>query len=213
MCNPIQMSSARQNALTTSILAEIIPVFTASQQACGAVVYGQQPQEITWILRKMVADLPGANREIHQDSVPVLPVYVRMRTILADDNVLSIMLCCMAETVKDAYCDAGMETLLEPPSWEKIMKVPNSEFIRYLRYVQREGRCRLVLVLDGITEMLPLISEGRLSGGVMKFFKSLIDMGICSYLLGGDAQVQNMLSHYANEMAICCEVMNIDLHR
>src|SRR5262249_35412877 len=110
----------------------------------------------------------------------------------------------IAQEVAQKCYEAGLGEQIGDLDWDKLVQPPGPEiqFRTYLSRIRRLPSTRLVLLIDEFTELSARIDEGRIDRSIMKFLKSLIEQGFFSCVLCGIDNMPQVLTKYANELAI-----------
>ena len=206
IANPYQTGlpivDARMFIGRQELLEELTTEMTHAGRTSAVVIYGQKRSGKTSILRNLETYLATHKHETYDH---VIPVSFSMQSVLTKDELMTKSLFYLiAQEVSQKCFEAGLEDQVGELTWEQLKQPPNPEtqFRTYLNKIRRLPSTRLVLLIDEFTELSARIDEGHIDRNIMKYLKSLIEQGFFSCVICGIDTMPQVLSKYANELAV-----------
>lgn len=184
------------------MLEELATEMTYPDRTSAVVIYGQKRSGKTSILRNLETLLTTHKPEGYEH---IIPVSFSMQTMLTkDENMTKGLFHLMAQDISDKCEDVGLGEKVGRLTWDELEQPPSPEaqFRTFLRKIKNLPSTRLVLLIDEFTELSARIDEGYIDRNIMKFLKSLIEQGYFSCVLCGIDSMTQILSKYANELAV-----------
>jgi tetratricopeptide (TPR) repeat protein len=184
------------------LLEELATEMTHAGRTSAVVIYGQKRSGKTSILRNLETYLATHKHETYDY---VIPVSFSMQSVLTKDELMTKSLFYLiAQEVSQKCFEAGLEEQVGELTWEQLEQPPNPEtqFRTYLNKIRKLLSTRLVLLIDEFTELSARIDEGHIDRNIMKYLKALIEQGFFSCVICGIDTMPQVLSKYANELAV-----------